>query len=163
MFKLSKILGGRINVPEIRKIPVTFGSQTVLAAGDAVVAMVTEGAASSYTQTASYAKLGHQTEGIIQSIYIVAKGITVAASTETEIEVYDVSPEMVFEVPVAATIASSKVGVEYVLNSSGKLTTTLAGVGANQSHRYRGVILFDRNGATAEDKLALVTFPRNLA
>lgn len=162
-FNLVKILGGRINVPEVRKVPVTFTSNTTLAKGDVVCAILSEGAASSYTQSVSYAKLTNTTEGIITAMYCVAAAATLTANTEGTIEVFDISPEMVFEIPVGASVASLKVGCEYILNSSGKLSTTLAGLGANQSHRYRGVILFDRNGADAEDKFALVTFPRNLA
>lgn len=165
-FKLVKILGGRINVPEVRKVPITIdtaGDPTVLVPGDIIVAKLTEGAASSYTQSVSYEKLTHTTEGIITAIYCVAVGVSLPDNTETLVDVFDVSPEMVFEIAVGASVAALKVGCEYILNSSGKLSTTLAGLGANQSHRYRGVILFDRNGADAEDKFALVTFPRNLA
>ena len=165
-FNLVKILGGRINVPEVRKVPITIdtaGDPTVLVPGDIIVAKLTEGAASSYTQSFAYEKLTNTTDtksAIITAIYCVAVGVSLPDNTETLVDVFDVTPEMVFEVAVGASVASLKVGCEYILTSGGKLSTTLAGLGANQTHRYRGVILFDRNGADAEDKLALVTFPR---
>lgn len=166
-FNLVKILGGRINVPEVRKVPITIdtaGDPTVLVPGDIIVAKLNEGnQAASYAQSVSYEKLTNTTEGIITAIFCVAVGVSLPDNTETLVEVFDVTPEMVFEIAVGASVASLKVGAEYILTSGGKLSTTLAGLGANQSHHYRGVILFDRNGADAEDKFALVTFPRNLA
>lgn len=161
-FKLKQIGNGREKSVETRTIPVAVAANATLTlAKDDVLAVVyTEGASSSYTITAAVAKLGHQTKGV--GFFCVTKAVSYTDSgsgSSVDVTGFDIEPDMIFETVAGADLSSCVVGAEYLLNSSGKLSTSVAGMGMNNTASYRGVILYDKTGATAENKPVLVKFP----
>lgn len=155
-FKLKRIGDGRQKAPDTRVIELTFSANTTLAEGDAIALVYTEAGTSPYGLTVAVAKLGNETAGVAK--FIVAEAATLTANTAGKVRVYDIQPDMVFEAVANEDLSSAQEGVEYLLSSGGKVTDDPTGVGSH--HTYRGVILFDKTGATAQDKKVLVTFPR---
>ena len=135
MFRLIKILNSAQNVPEPQRMrlgsAVTLKSGIPLLLQNGTVAPVTGDTASLPTHVA----LADCTDA-------------------TEVVLYPISPDMVFEVPVEGTVSALKTGNEYLVgNDSLSLTATAASGGK------RGAVLVDKTMAE-ENGLVLVSFPR---
>lgn len=154
-FKLKTIGDGRQKAPVTRVIKVTFAANTTLAEGDVIALVYTEAGTSPYGLTVAVAKLGNETAGVGK--FVVAEAASLTANTEGTVRVYDIEPDMVFIATANEDLSSAQEGVEYLLSSGGKVTDDPTGVGSH--HTYRGVILYDKTGATADGKKVLVKFP----
>lgn len=148
MFKLVKILGGRINVPEVRTISVKAAAAATYAAGTPV-SVSASGIAKLSSSTTTYAS------------YIIAEDVTFSGTTtKQDVKVYDILPGMVFETKLSAalTLANGNVGTQFQIDSTGTKMTATAADPSAQSGAARGVILFEQFGTASGDKVH-VTFP----
>ena len=132
MFHLTKILNGRIGVPEPERIvldasvSVSYGTPVILKEGTLEV------------MSASSTAL---------PTHLILKD-----SDGKEILAGRVTPEMVFEVPLTSAPTAMKVGGEYLLGAGATLSSTLASSGK------RGAYLLDKAGAKAAGERVLVCF-----
>lgn len=133
MFRLTKILGGRINQPEPTKLPST-ASETY-AFGEALV--LTNG---KLTKCGATAKPG----------YIAGEDYAAPADANRGVWVYPVTDSMIFACPIGAAPTSLTVGSRVTLSEDalGVSATTTSGVSE----------LVDLSGATAAGDTVLVRF-----
>lgn len=135
MFKLIKMTGSRINVPEPEKLTLS----TALTAKAGVPLSVTGGAATVLSDTTT-----------ALPTHILLK----KATAEKEVLAFRVTPGMIFEVPASATPSAMTTGSEYVLSSDGEKVSATA-----VSSSKRGAVLVNKNGASATGDTLLVSFP----
>ena len=133
MFRLVKILNGRINQGEPVRLPSTAGETYSL--GEAL--MLTGGKLTKCGATSA-------------PTHICAEDYIAPSADNRDIVAEPVSADMIFEVPFSASPASVNVGDKVTLNTDGlKVTaTTTSGVAT----------IFDKNGASAVGDKCLVQF-----
>jgi hypothetical protein len=133
MFRLVKILNGRINQGEPVRLPTTAG--TSYSYGEALV-----------LNGGKLVKCG-ETE---KPDFICGEDYTAPASDNRAIIVEPVSADMIFEVPFSAAPTSVNVGAKVTIGADG-LTVTATATGGVAT-------IFDKNGATATGDKCLVQF-----
>lgn len=130
MFRLIKIEGGRINVPE----PQIFETQSEIVDGQALV--LTNG----YLTVAT---------GTTKPTFMALANAHGTSSKAVKVHVARVEPNQLYEVPVTAVPTSLKVGNKVTLNSGTGVTTTTADGVAE---------IVSLNGATAIGDTVIVRF-----
>lgn len=137
MFRLTKILGGRINVPE----PATVTVSSAVTVADGTPVRITGGTLTKLTSSTT----------------VLATHVTLASVTSgKKVLCAPVTPDMIFAVPLAAAPTGMTVGTEYLIGTDSQ-TVTASTPAANAS--TRGVILVDLAGAKAAGDEVLVRFP----
>ena len=148
MFKLVKILGGRMNVPEIIELEAgssTQSTETVFKAGKALMHSASTGILTAATGSAS-------------AEYICAENKKTVGVEK--LKVYKVTPDMLFEVDVSAVPTSAVPGKHYTIDETGeKMTATVVTVATTSSSISNpfGCKLIDKQGASAIGDKVLVT------
>lgn len=133
MFHLTKILNGRIGVPEPERIPlntavtVTYGS----------LAVIKDGTLTPMSGTST----------------TLPTHLILADSTGSEVLAALITPEMIFETKVTADPTAMKVGAEYLLTADGSAVTATAVTSGK-----RGALLVDKTGALQAGDCILVAF-----
>ena len=132
MFRLMKILNGRINVGEPVRLPSTagktyhYGQALVIASGKLTPCDAT-----------------------VMPTHICGEDYVAPSADNKDIVATPISPDMIFEVPFSAAPTSVNVGDKVTLADGMKVTaTTASGVAT----------IYDKNGATKADDKCLVQF-----
>lgn len=133
MFRLVKILNGRINQGEPVRLPTTAG--TSYSYGEALV-----------LNGGKLAKCGPSAK----PDFICGEDYTAPASDNRDIIVEPVSADMIFEVPFSAAPTSVVVGAKVAISTDGLQVTNSTENGV--------ATIFDKNGATATGDKCLVQF-----
>lgn len=135
MFKLIKMPGSRINVPEPEKLTLS----TPLSANAGAPIAVTGGVATLLSDTTT----------ALPTHILLRK-----ANDEKEVLAFRVTPGMIFEVPASAAPTGMTTGTEYLLSPDGGQVSATAA-----SSSKRGAVLINKSGALAAGDSLLVSFP----
>ncbi len=147
MFKIVKILGGRMNVPETIK----------LEAGSSTASTVTEfkdGQALTFSSGLLAPASGSATVD-----FVCAENKKITGSGK--LQVYKVTPDMIFEVETSAVPSGGVVpGTHYTVDTTGMKVTgtavTVATTASSVTNPY-GARVIDKQGASAAGDKVLVT------
>ena len=142
MFKIVKILGGRMNVPETIK----------LEAGSSTASTVTEfkdGQALSFSSGLLAPASGSATVD-----FVCAENKKITGSGK--LQVHKVTPDMIFEVETSAVPSGGVVpGTHYTVDTTGT-AVTVATTASSVTNPY-GARVIDKQGASAAGDKVLVT------
>lgn len=131
MFRLVKIKNGRINVPEMMRLPVT--ADETYQDGEALI--ISSGKATKCSATATPTHICTETR---------------STASEKDIWVYEISDGMIFETPISAAPASLVLGDKVTLHTDGASVTAT---------KTNGVAtIYDLQGASAANEKILVKF-----
>ena len=138
MFILSKILNGRINTSEPRRITLSTALSAAVAAGTPI--SVVAGAATVLTAATT-----------VRATHVVCED---APSGATSVLVLDLLPGMVFSTVLTAadSTGACKIGAEVKITAQGVQPAAVAS-------DIRGAVVFETPESTASGAEILVTFP----
>lgn len=136
MFRLKKIIGGRINQAEPEKI------DTVASNAYSYGQALTKGTGGGYVKCTDDSK----------PEYISLETYTAPASGNRQILAYRILPSMIFEVEITGKVSTVKQGTRLEFGTDG-LDACAAETVSTTGH----IFVADKNGATAENDTVLVT------